>query len=84
MVTLKKQPSKVERRRDEKIAIAASNEDWDEVLRLLDQSMENLYRKDREVQLSSLNHIVSTEGRETELVELINRSSLKRGRERSH
>jgi len=71
MVTLKIQPSKVERRRDEKIAIAASNEDWDEVLRLLDQSMENLYRKDREVQLSSLNHIVSTEGRETELVELI-------------
>ena len=39
MVTLKKQPSKVERRRDEKIAIAASNEDWDEVLRLLDQSI---------------------------------------------
>ena len=35
------------------------------------QPMENMYRKDREVKLSSLNYIISTEGRETDLVELI-------------
>jgi len=71
MKNLTQKTDKVNQRRDEKIAIAASNQNWDEVLRLLDQPMENLYRKDREVQLSSLNYIISTEGRETDLVELI-------------
>lgn len=71
MVKFTEQPGKVEQRRDEKIAIAASRNDWDEVSRLLDQEMNNLCRKDRENHLSSLNQIISKEGRDTELLELI-------------
>ena len=71
MKNLTQKTDKVNQRRDEKIAIAASNQNWDEVSRLLNQPMENIYRKDREVKLSSLNYIISTEGRETDLVELI-------------
>jgi|GEM_PF-730396 hypothetical protein len=66
-----KRPSKVQQRRNKNINIAASKQDWKEVSRLLDQPLENLLRKDRDVHLSSLNHIVSGGGRNTELVELI-------------
>lgn len=64
------QKSKVEKRRDMKIEEAVQNNDWETVLHLLEQPLENLQRQDREYQLSSLNKLIATEERTTEVLDL--------------
>lgn len=63
--------SKVEHRRDRKIASATTTGQWSEVSRLLDQPFQNLERKGRKYGLSSLNSLTVTEGKITELIDFI-------------
>lgn len=62
--------NKVENRREYNITSAARNGNWTTVDKLLNQPIDNLGRKDRQYGLSSLNIIVSNEGRATELIDL--------------
>ena len=63
--------SKIINKREEKILQAKKQNDWDTVLKLLDQEFENSLRQDSRYQLTSLNKIVSDDGKYTELIELI-------------
>ncbi|MCK1236779.1 hypothetical protein MX003_03550 [Streptococcus uberis] len=62
---------KVKKRRNEKIKVAAENENWDEVLRLLDQEYENSLRKDRSYGLLSTNFLYNKENAFQELEDYI-------------
>lgn len=53
---------KVKERRNKKIIIARNNGDWDEVLRLLEQEIENLFRNDRKYGLLSLDYFYNEDG----------------------
>lgn len=53
---------KVKERRNKKIIIARNNGDWDEVSRLLEQEIENLYRNDRKYGLLSLDYFYNEDG----------------------
>lgn len=63
--------SKIINKREEKILQAKKLNDWDTVLKLLDQEFENSLRQDSRYHLTSLNKIVSDDGKYTELIELI-------------
>lgn len=63
--------SKIINKREEKILQAKKQNDWDTVLKLLDQEFENSLRQDSRYHLTSLNKIVSDDGKYTELIELI-------------
>lgn len=62
--------SKVAKRREDKIQIAVSEDNWEEVSRLLDQPFENSLRRDRHYQVKSLNFQIS-ENTTTEDLELV-------------
>lgn len=62
--------NKVENKREQNIATAVKSGDWSKVDKLLNQPMDNLERKERYYGKTSLNAIVSNEGRATELMEL--------------
>lgn len=66
-----KKMSKIINKREEKILQAKKQNDWDTVLKLLDQEFENSLRQDSRCHLTSLNKIVSDDGKYTELIELI-------------
>ena len=66
-----KKMSKIINRREEKILQAKKQNDWDTVLKLLDQEFENSLRQDSRYHLTSLNKIVSNDGKYTELIDLI-------------
>lgn len=66
-----KKMSKIINRREEKILQAKKQTDWGTVLNLLDQEFENSLRQDSRYHLTSLNKIVSDDGKYTELIELI-------------
>ena len=63
--------SKIINKREEKILQAKKLNGWDTVLKLLDQEFENSLRQDSRYHLTSLNKIVSDDGKYTELIELI-------------
>lgn len=63
--------SKIINKREEKILQAKKQTDWGTVLNLLDQEFENSLRQDSRYHLTSLNKIVSDNGKYTELIELI-------------
>lgn len=63
--------SKIINRREEKILQAKKQNDWDTVLKLLDQEFENSLRQDSRYHLTSLNKIVSYDGKYTELIDLV-------------
>lgn len=63
--------SKIINKREEKILQAKKQNDWDTVLRLLDQEFENSLRQDSRYHLTSLNKIVSYDGKYTELIDLV-------------
>ena len=63
--------SKIINKREEKILQAKKQNDWDTVLKLLDQEFENSLRQDSRYHLTSLNKIVSNDGKYTELIDLI-------------
>lgn len=63
--------SKIINKREEKILQAKRQNDWDTVLKLLDQEFENSLRQDSRYHLTSLNKIVSNDGKYTELIDLI-------------
>lgn len=58
-------------KREEKILQAKKQNDWDTVLKLLDQEFENSLRQDSRYHLTSLNKIVSDDGKYTELIDLV-------------
>jgi sigma-70, region 4 len=58
-------------KREEKILQAKKQNDWDTVLKLLDQEFENSLRQDSRYHLTSLNKIVSYDGKYTELIDLV-------------
>lgn len=62
--------NKVEEKREQNIANAIKSGDWSKVDKLLNQSMNNLERKERFYGKTSLNATVSNEGRATELMDL--------------
>ena len=62
--------SKIINKREEKILQAKKQNDWDTVLKLLDQEFENSLRQDTRYHLTSLNKIVSYDGKYTELIDL--------------
>lgn len=62
--------NKVENKREQSIANAIKSGDWSKVDKLLNQSMNNLERKERFYGKISLNATVSNEGRTTELIDL--------------
>ena len=66
-----KKMSKIINKREEKILQAKKQNDWDTVLRLLDQEFENSLRQDSRYHLTSLNKIVSYDGKYTELIDLV-------------
>lgn len=66
-----KKMSKIINKREEKILQAKKQNDWDTVLKLLDQEFENSLRQDSRYHLTSLNKIVSNDGKYTELIDLI-------------
>lgn len=66
-----KKMSKIINRREEKILQAKKQNDWDTVLKLLDQEFENSLRQDSRYHLTSLNKIVSYDGKYTELIDLV-------------
>ena len=66
-----KKMSKIINKREEKILRAKKQNDWSTVLKLLDQEFENSLRQDSRYHLTSLNKIVSYDGKYTELIELI-------------
>lgn len=63
--------SKIINKREEKILQAKKQNDWDTVLKLLDQEFENSLRQDSRYHLTSLNKIVSNDGKYTELIDLV-------------
>lgn len=63
--------SKIINKREEKILKAKKQNDWGTVLKLLDQEFENSLRQDSRYHLTSLNKIVSNDGKYTELIDLI-------------
>lgn len=63
--------SKIINKREEKILQAKKQNDWDTVLKLLDQEFENSLRQDSRYHLTSLNKIVSYDGKYTELIDLV-------------
>lgn len=63
--------SKIINKREEKIFQAKKQNDWSTVLKLLDQEFENSLRQDSRYRLTSLNKIVSNDGKYTELIDLI-------------
>ena len=63
--------SKIINKREEKILQAKKLNGWDTDLKLLDQEFENSLRQDSRYHLTSLNKIVSDDGKYTELIELI-------------
>lgn len=63
--------SKIINKREEKILQAKKQNDWGTVLKLLDQEFENSLRQDSRYHLTSLNKIVSNDGKYTELIDLI-------------
>ena len=63
--------SKIINKREEKILQAKKQNDWGTVLKLLDQEFENSLRQDYRYHLTSLNKIVSNDGKYTELIDLI-------------
>lgn len=66
-----KKMSKIINKREEKILQAKKQNDWGTVLKLLDQEFENSLRQDSRYHLTSLNKIVSDDGKYTELIDLI-------------
>lgn len=66
-----KKMSKIINKREEKILQAKKQNDWGTVLKLLDQEFENSLRQDYRYHLTSLNKIVSNDGKYTELIDLI-------------
>lgn len=50
---------------------AKKQNDWGPVLKLLDQEFENSLRQDSHYHLTSLNKIVSDDGKYTELIDLV-------------
>jgi len=58
-------------KREEKILQAKKQNNWDTVLKLLDQEFENSLRQDSRYHLTSLNKIVSYDGKYTELIDLV-------------
>lgn len=66
-----KKMSKIINKREEKILQAKKQNDWDTVLRLLDQEFENSLRQDSRYHLTSLNKIVSYDGKYTELIDIV-------------
>ena len=62
--------NKVENKREQNIANAVRCGDWNKVNKLLNQSMDNLERKERLYGKISLNATISNEGRTTELLDL--------------
>ncbi|WP_061866400.1 RNA polymerase sigma factor [Streptococcus oralis] len=62
---------KVTDRRNKKIDEAVSNNEWDEVLRLMSQSLQNAERRDRYHSKQSLDKNISKGSRKTELHEII-------------
>ena len=58
-------------KREEKILKAKKQNDWGTVLKLLDQEFENSLRQDSRYHLTSLNKLVSNDGKYTELIDLI-------------
>jgi sigma-70, region 4 len=63
--------SKIINKREEKILQAKKQNDWDTVLKLLDQEFENSLRQDSRYHLTSLNKTVSYDGKYTELIDLV-------------
>lgn len=63
--------SKIINKREEKILQAKKQNDWDTVLKLLDQEFENSLRQDSRYHLTSLNKTVSNDGKYTELIDLV-------------
>ena len=63
--------SKIINKREEKIFQAKKQNDWDTVLKLLDQEFENSLRQDSRYHLTSLNKIVSYDGKYTELIDIV-------------
>lgn len=66
-----KKMSKIINKREEKILQAKKQNDWDTVLKLLDQEFENSLRQDARYHLTSLNKIVSNDGKYTELIDIV-------------
>ena len=66
-----KKMSKIINRREEKILQAKKQNDWNTVLKLLDQEFENSLRQDSRYHLTSLNKIVSSDGKYTELIDIV-------------
>ena len=66
-----KKMSKIINRREEKILQAKKQTDWGTVLNLLDQEFENSLRQDSRYHLTSLNKIVSNDGKYTELIDIV-------------
>ena len=66
-----KKMSKIINKREEKILQAKKQNNWDTLLKLLDQEFDNLLRQDSRYHLTSLNKIVSDNGKYTELIDLI-------------
>jgi len=66
-----KKMSKIINKREEKIFQAKKQNDWDTVLKLLDQEFENSLRQDSRYHLTSLNKIVSYDGKYTELIDIV-------------
>lgn len=66
-----KKMSKIINKREEKILKAKKQNDWSTVLKLLDQEFENSLRQDSRYHLTSLNKIVSYDGKYTELIDII-------------
>ena len=63
--------SKIINKREEKILQAKKQNDWNTVLKLLDQEFENSLRQDSRYHLTSLNKIVSSDGKYTELIDIV-------------
>lgn len=66
-----KKMSKIINKREEKILQAKKQNNWDTLLKLLYQEFDNLLRQDSRYHLTSLNKIVSDNGKYTELIDLI-------------
>ena len=66
-----KKMSTIINKREEKILQAKKQNNWDTVLKLLDQEFENSLRQDSRYHLTSLNKIVSYDGKYTELIDLV-------------
>lgn len=62
---------KVTDRREQMIEAAAANKDWDTVVRLLDQELNNAERRDRYHHKRSFEFNISKNGRRTELHDVV-------------